>query len=895
MTLPYPAEWEADVVLSDGGTVHVRPIRPDDADRLVALHSRLSSESIYFRFFSPRPVLTDREIERFTTVDYDDRMAMVALLGDDLVAVARYDRWPGRDEAEVAFTVDDVHQGRGIATVLLEHLAAIARQRGIHRFTAETLPQNRKMLGVFRSAGFEASTSFNEGIIDVKLDIEPTEESLAAMREREKQAEARSVARLLNPASVAVIGASHHPGTIGNEVLRNLLSAGFCGTVWPINPHASHVAGVRAYASVIDVPDEVELAVVAVPAEDMARVVEQCARKRVQGLLVISAGFGEAGPAGVDAERDLVETSRRLGMRLIGPASMGVINTAPSVSMHASFAPLGVLPGRVAIAAQSGPLGIAILRLATQLGVGISTFVAIGNRADVSGNDLLQYWEDDDQTDVVLVYTESFGNPRKFSRIARRLSRRKPIVVVKSGLERMAPGAHRGPAVAPGAVEALFLQTGVIRVDSIPELFDVARVLAGQPLPKGRRVAVLTNTRHPGLIAADAAVGSGLVLAELDRHTLAALHEVVPPGSTITNPVDLTHVAEPHHYESALTAILDDPHVDALIAIHAPPLTDRADEVARILAAASSRADDVPIVATFLALPDGRQVLSAGERTVPSFEFPEMAAHALGKVATYAEWRRRPEGEVPELPGIDEERGRLVVEHALGVRPTGTLLPWSAAADLLDAYGIPLAAGRMVTSLEDTVAFAEAVGYPVALKATGLPRVARSEAGGVALDLNDADELTGAYQRMSEALGTAMAEALVQSMAAPGVELLAGLRHVRLFGPVVSFGLGGAFADAIGDTSSAVLPLTAVDVDELLEGSRAGAVLLDADGPVTYDVPALRDLLLRLGRLADDLPEVAEVQLNPVLLSASGAAAVDARIWVAPAALGVPDEVRRLG
>ena len=536
------ARWEGDVVLSDGGTVHVRPVRPSDADALVAMHARLSPESIYFRFFSPKPRLTDKEIERFTTVDFYDRVALVAMLGDDMVAVARFDRWQQEDEAEVAFTVDDAHHGRGIATVMLEHLAAIAREVGLKRFTAEVLPDNRPMLGVFRAAGFEVSTRFSSGIIDVAFDLDPTVHFIESVELREQRAESRSIARLVKPRSVAVIGASDRPGSVGRAVFRALLGGGFDGPVYPVNPTTPHVASVPAFAAVTDIVDDVHLAVITVPAAEVAEVVRQCAAKRVRGVVVIATGFADAGPDGAAAERELVEFARGHGMRLIGPASMGIISTGPTSTMLASFAQAHVRRGRVAMSLQSGPLGIGLLELADRLQLGISSFVSLGNRADVSANDFLNYWDDDLDTGVVLLYTESFGNPRKFGRIARRVSRRKPIVAVKSG---------RGQP-DDVAADALYLQAGVIRVDSVRELFDVGRVLDGQPLPAGRQAAVVANAYSPAILALDALRAAGLEPAALAPATCAAITALAPPEATVGSAVDLTYRAGPELYGEVL-------------------------------------------------------------------------------------------------------------------------------------------------------------------------------------------------------------------------------------------------------------------------------------------------------------------------------------------------------
>jgi acyl-CoA synthetase (NDP forming)/RimJ/RimL family protein N-acetyltransferase len=873
--LDEPSPWAADVVLSDGGTVHVRPIRPDDAERLVGLHGRLSSESIYYRFFSPKPRLTDKEVEKFTTVDMVDRAALVALLGDDIIGVGRYDRWPGKDEAEVAFTVDDAHQGRGISTLLLEHLAAVARHNHITRFTAEVLPDNRAMLTVFRKAGWKVTNEFSGGIVDVAFDIDPTPEYLETMQRRERRSEARSIARLLKPRTVAVVGASDRAGSVGRAVFRNLLAHGFDGRIYPVNKTAPHVASVPAYASVLEVPDDVHLAVLAVPADEVRQVVEECALKRVRGVVVFATGVGDADG---EEQHALAELARRHGMRLVGPASMGIVTTGTDSTLYASFATAPVSPGPVAISLQSGPLGTPMLEVAARLGLGISTLVSLGDKADVSANDFLNYWDEDPDTEVVLLYTESFGNPRKFGRIARRVSRRKPIVAVKSGRR----------TKEDLAAEALYHQAGVIRVDTVQELFDTGRVLAGQPLPAGDRVAVVSNAASPARLALDGLVAADLRPAPLTGDTVAELLAIVPAQTTVGEYVDLTHRAVPADYRAVLTTVLHDHAVDAVLVVYAPPILDALEAVAATIEEVAA-ATDKPVVAVVLGRDDGPLV--PGGR-VSAFTFPEPAAAVLGRVARYAAWRARPEGVEPAFDDVDHDAVDRIVAHALEVRPTGTLLPVRVTADLLAAAGIRCGEARAVTSLEAAVAAAEEIGYPVALKAAGVARLARAESGGVALDVQDADELRGSYERMTAALGPAMAESVVQRMVPAGVETIVTVDSHPAFGPVVAFGLGGAFADAIGDQTNRALPLTDADVADLVAESRASGAMASLGA----DVVAVEELLLRVGLLVEQHPEIDRVRLNPVLVSAAGAWVVDAQVHVHPIADELYDvPVRRLG
>lgn len=880
-----PAAWASDVVLADGATVHVRPIRPDDGDRLRAFHAALSDRSVYYRFFSPKPRLSDREVERFTHIDYHDRVALVAVLGDDLVAVARYDRWPGKDEAEVAFVVADAHQGRGISTLLLEHLAAIARTKGITHFTAEVLPDNRAMLSVFRRAGFEVRNAFVSGIIDVSFAIEPTAAYADTVEAREQRSHSRSISRLTSPRSIAVIGASERPGTVGHELFANLLAGRFDGPVYPINPSAPHVLSVPTYPSVVDVSDDVHLAVVAVPAASVPEVLEQCAAKRVRGVIVVTADFSPSD--GDTSEWEVVALARRNGMRLIGPGSMGMIVTsATGGTIHASFAAVTVRPGRVAISSRSGTLGVAMLEVAHRVGIGISSFVSLGLRGDVSANDMLRYWYDDPATDVVLLYAEDFGNPRRFGRIARRVSRRKPIVAVRASRD----GGSSSEGGLDGAADGLYQQAGLVPVGTVTELMDVGRVLASQPLPAGSAVAVVTNARSPATLAVGGIVGAGLEAARLTPATCAALAARLPADVVVDNPLDLTHRSQPDDYGFALASVLGDDGVHAALAIYAPPIGDGVDAYARAIADAA-RTSGKPVLAVALGRDDG-PLVPEEPTGVPAFTFPEPAVAALGRVVRYARWRTRPEGTEPDFADTDADAARTLVAHALAVRPTGTLLPLAAIQELLGAYRLPFAAAHAVTTQEAAVAAADDLGYPVALRASGLEHLARSESGGVALDLQSAEQVAGAYARMRTALGAAMAEAVVQRMVPGGVEVMIALRIDVAVGPVVSVGLGGAYADAIADRPARSLPITELDARELVESSRASAAL-DVTGA---DRAALEEMVCRVAQLADDVPELSALRLNPVLVAPSGAWAVDAVARVAPVASPPLDElVRRLG
>ena len=807
-------------------------------------------------------------------------MAFVGLIAGEIVGVARYDRQPGRRDAEVAFFTDDSHAGRGLATVLLEYLAAAARDVGVTGFTAEVLPQNRRMLSVFKQAGFAVTSHFADGVIEVELAIEPTEGALAAMDARAASSEARSVARILEPRSVAVIGASRRTGTLGHAVFRRLVEAGFDGPVYPVNPEAGHVGSVRAYPTVLDVPDEVDLAVVVVPASEVPEVVEDCGQKGVRGLVVISAGFAEAGPAGAEEEDRLVDRVRSLGMRMVGPNTMGVINTAPRVRLHASFTEVMPAAGRVGVSSQSGTIGAAVLDELGRHGLGVSTFVAAGNKADVSGNDLLQYWEQDDRTDVVLLYLESFGNPRNFARIARRVSIHTPIVAVKAG--RLAPPDEvldENTAAAEVAVDALLSQTGVIRVETLEQLVDAARVLADQPLPSGRRVAVLSNFWGPAFLAADACIAAGLELATLSDGTVETLAAALRSDARLSNPLELTSEAGPAEYGAAMAALVDDPQVDAVMVLHAPTFPDRTSEVARAVAAAVSTHGATTVVASFLGPHEPGALDGLGR--IPSFVFPEAAAMALGRVARYAKWRRQPAGLVPELDGAADAVGARALAAAALEEHQGPLeLDPVAARALLATHGIDAVEQRLVDGADEALAAAEEIGYPVALKAPGLPRPAKTEAGGVAVDVHGDDELRRAFIRMAELHGDAMRPALVQAMARSGVDVELVVRQHPVFGSVLALGPAGT-----GQLELRIVPLTDVDAERLLEGLPA----LDPEAGA-----GLADLVLRLSALAVAVPELVEARLDPVLVTPAGAVPTDLHLRLQPWTRQSDPLVRRL-
>jgi acetyl coenzyme A synthetase (ADP forming)-like protein len=889
----YPSQYTVDVLLKDGSTVRMRPVKQEDALALHALFERLSPRSLYLRYHRAVREVTEDEVRRFTDVDYEDRFALAATLGEPpderIIAVGLYSR-TAPDRAEVAFTVEDSHQGRGIATQLLDQLAVAARDHGIHTFEADVLGENRSMMDVFRDSGFPVESRIKYGTYHVAFPIEQTEEAAERAAEREAWAAAASVKVFFEPKSVAVIGASRQRGTIGAEVFHNVLRHGYSGTVYPVNPRARSVGGVRAYPSVLDIPDEVDLAIVAVPAEHVLDVADDCARKGVRGLVVISAGFRETGPTGEEREAALLAKTRSYGMRLVGPNCMGVLNARQDISLNGTFSPVFPPAGNVALETQSGALGLALLDYARQLNIGLSTFVSVGNKADVSGNDLIQYWEQDPTTEVILLYLESFGNPRKFARLARRISARKPIVAVKSGRTSAgsrAAASHTGAlATLDVASDALFQQAGVIRVDTLEQLFDVANLLAHQPVPQGRRVGIITNAGGPGILAADACEGQGLHVTPLSNQTVARLREFLPPEAGLGNPVDMIATATAEQYGQALRVLLDDDSIDSVLAIFIPPLVTQAEEVAAAIrdAAVENRAKKT-LVACFMSARGAPPELSGDDYTIPSFAFPEAAALALAKASEHAEWRKRPRGAVVKFD-VDYPRARSIVEEALHATEDDRVwLPAQQSADLLAAYGITSAAMGPARAAAEAAAIAKSIGLPVALKVASRTITHKTDIGGVILDLRtprDVEEAFRTIESRIRELGRAdeMDGVTVQRMVPEGTEAIVGVTQDPLFGPLIMFGLGGTLVELLKDVAFRIHPLTDIDARDIVRSVKGYGLLEGWRGSPPGDVAALEDLLLRVSYLVEEAPEIAEMDLNPVkvLSPGQGCVVVDTRV-----------------
>jgi acetyl coenzyme A synthetase (ADP forming)-like protein len=890
--------YVTDVLLRDGTSLRLRAIRPDDKERLADHFRRLGPESVRHRFLGMRKDLTTQELERFTEPDFDRHVALVGTqegaAGEAIVVVGRYFRLePGADgvaRAEFALAVADGWHGRGAGTVMLEHLSRLASAAGVERFEADVLGDNLPMLRVLAHLGFEVSGRTRQGVVRALFPVRLTEKARRASDARMALASAESVRALLHPRSVALVGASRRPGTIGHALLANLKRDGFAGALYPVNPEAAEIEGVRAYPSVAAIGRPFDLGVVAVPAAKVLSVVEDCARAGARGVVVISAGFAEVSEEGRAEQDRLRALVRAWGLRMVGPNCMGVLNTAEGVSLNATFAPTPAPPGNVGMLSQSGALGLAILDYARDLNIGISTFVSVGNKADVSGNDLLAYWKDDERTDVIALYLESFGNPRRFARLAPEVGRRKPVVAVKSGRSaagsRAASSHSASLACLDVAVDALFEQAGVIRTNTLEELFDVVALLSSQPVPKGPRVGVVTNAGGPGILLADACEAQGLSLPELAPETLATLRAFLPPAAGLKNPVDMIASASAAQYERTIGAVGADANVDAVVVVYVPPLVTTADEIgAAVARGAAAVPADKPILTVFLASKGVPPVLATGPRgKLPSYSFPENAARALSAALRYGRWRDRPQGTVLHLSDEQRARARQVVQRAASA---GEGPVWLAAEDvqeLLALAGIEMARCRTCAPA-DATRVAEELGYPLVAKAIAPGLVHKSDVGGVALGLNSAREVGLAIDGMRERLATAgfrLESVLLQRQVDDGLEALVGVVGDPTFGPLVVCGAGGVQVELLRDVSFRLPPVTDLDAVEMIDRLRARPLFDGYRGSPPADRAALVELLQKLSALVEELPELYELDLNPVKVRrpGEGAIVVDARVRV---------------
>lgn len=828
-----PDPWASSVVLGSGDTAYVRPLTTADKPALAAFHQRQSAESIYRRYFSPKPRLSDSDLEHFTNIDMVDRVALAVESQDQFVAWASYERWPGRNEAEAAFMVDDEFHGHGIATLLLEHLAAIARTNGIERFTAEVLGDNRGMLAVFSKAGWPLKRRFDSGVVDLDWDLATTDEFLDSVERREQRADSRAVTRLLIPKAVALIGASDRPSSVGAALWENLNRAETT-PVYAVNPNRTHVDDAACFNSIDALPDEVSLAVVAVPAPALEATIDACIAKRMRGAIIITDIDG----TDVNIEA-LVSRSRRHGLRLIGPSSMGAAALRPDSQFQAALVNVHLPVGNVAISLQSGSLGGSVLRQARDLGLGLSWFVSLGDKSDISGNDLLQFWEDDDQTKVVAMYTESFGNPAKFARIARRISHRRPIVAVRTG------------AAADGALGgALYQQAGLIEVPTVHALLDTARVLASQPVLRGPSVRIITNSRSPATLAAVALRGAGL------------------DPSVERLPVE----SAPETVHRAIDDAIASADVDGVLVIHTPAVASETDAATANAIDRAGTEVPKPVLAVLLGSADG-PVRPGSD--VPAFSFPEQAAAVLARSYGYGRWLETEREQMPSsITALDPDAALAVIEVATSSHPEGGAFPLdtAASAQLLGAYGINAAVTAEATP-DTAVAVARSIGYPVAVKAARRG-IGRSVKAGIALDLTEDDDVTDSVDQMVEALGDDAEHLLVQAMTAPGFDVRIRCEHDARLGVLVSVGLGGVHADVIDDHSSRLAPVSGASARSMLAETKVAAALAAAG----IGSDTLVDAICRAALLASDQHAIAALDLNPVIVTSAAAVVTDAKI-----------------
>lgn len=883
MTTNPEFDFSADVVLRDGSTIHLRPIRPDDDVRLLDMLHRMSNEALYYRFMSVPKIDRDKA-RQLATIDLDHQRVLVGECAGMIVGTAGYyssERSPER--AEVAFAVADAWRGRGVGTRLLELLADIARRSGIRVFDAYVLGENHRMLEVFRESGFAVARELERGVFHVSLQLDPSPVFAERAAVRSQQAASASMRPFFEPAVVAVVGANRTRGRIGSEILHNLIACGFTGTLVPVHPEATMIEGLPARPRVLDIEPVVDLAIIAVPAARVPAAVDDCIAKGVKAIVVISAGFAETGGPGSVLEAQLVEKIRAAGIRMIGPNCMGIINTDPAFRLNGTFSPVYPPAGQVAFSTQSGALGLAILEYVARRKLGMSTFASIGNKADVSSNDLIQYWANDERTGVILLYLESFGNPRKFSQIARRVGRHKPIVAVKAGRSSAgarAASSHTGArATSDVLTDTLLRQSGVIRTHTLEEMFDVAALLANQPVPRGPRVAIVTNAGGPGILAADACEVNGLQVAPLAAETAAALRMFLPAAASVANPVDMIASASADDYRRTIEIVLADPHVDSLLTIFIPPIVTAAEDVATAIQTASAGSQK-PVLGTFMGV-QGTLPLSK----IPTYTFPESAAVALARVTQYGEWRSRPAAEPPPLPRFNRQAVRAIAAGALSRTPGW--LDTANIGQLLAAAGIEVVESRVARSADEAERIAAEIGFPVVMKGLGPSLLHKTEERAVKLRLDDRAAVRAAFEDLQSRLGTRLDGVLVQQMISGAVEMVVGGLNDPSLGPVIMAGTGGIFVDLLGDTVFRMCPLTEADAVEMIDDLKGRRLLRGYRGAPAADEAAFRLLLLAASQLLDACPEIEEMDLNPVMVLAQGARAADVRIRIGPPRSGI--------
>jgi acetyl coenzyme A synthetase (ADP forming)-like protein len=889
-------EYDSKVILKDGSTILFRPITTDDVDDWLKFYWGLSERTRYLRLHYTPKQMGREEALRFCTVDYVNSFAFVAEAIESgekrMVAVGRYSRMPSETTAEVAFIIEDSYQEKGIGTKMIEWLAMVARKNGIDTFEAFVLPENTMMMAVFQNYGFHMKRENKGDELHITFSLTKTPEVLQKKAERALAATNNSLRRILKPRSVAVIGASNKKGSIGQLAFQSMISGGFTGVVYPVTPTSKSVMAVRSYPSVLDIPDEIDLAIVAVPSTQVLKVADECGRKKVKGLVVISDGFRERGAEGVAREIDLRETAFGYGMRIIGPNCMGLINTDPKVRLNASFALVFPPQGDLGFITQSGALGLGILKYAKNADIGFSSYISVGNRADIAATDMMLYWEKDPLTKVILLYLESFDHPDTFTRVSRRVSATKPILAIKGGSTAAGSRAamsHTGALATPDIVsDALFRQAGIIRVDSIESLFHSAVLLAHQPVPKGKRVAILTNGGGPGTVAADACVRSGLVVPELSAETAEKLKAVILRDIGVSNPLDLTAGVSAQEFEDTLRILAEDPDNDAIMAMYVPPAGLSIDEIEKAIdrVAPDIADNEKPIVACFVGQTESKGKVMSGNRLVPYYLFPEDAAQALANAAKYSAIRKKGAGVVPAFGDIDVGRSREIVDAVMThetVRPVWTRP--DETNGLLASYGVKVAHTEVARDPEEAAAIATRLGYPVVVKLHSFTITHKTDVGGVILNLQTEQEVREAFEtirsRMRErGLEAQMQGVTVQPMVDEGVEAIIGVTQDASLGHVIMFGLGGTYAELLEDTTARLLPITDQDAKEMVGSVKMAKLLTGYRGSAPLDTSSIEELLLRVSALVENVPQITEMDLNPVKVLPSGYRVVDARIAI---------------
>jgi acyl-CoA synthetase (NDP forming)/GNAT superfamily N-acetyltransferase len=881
------ARRAADVLLTDGTVVTIRPVVASDEAALTAMYERSAQESLRLRFFAYSRHAGQQDVARLLRRPSDEHLAVIAVERGAAVGVGCLERSSSPGTAEFALFVDDIHHREGVGTLLLEHLVAAARDAGFLRLRADVLAENSAMLHVLRDLGAKVKQSSSYGSVDVVFPLKEQQTWSQAVERRESLAEHASLARVLAPRSVAVVGAGADPNGIGHRLLANLVEGGFTGDLHAINRSGAAVAGIAGLASLRDLAHPPDLVIIAVPAAFVPQVIDDCAAIGAYSAVIVSDGFAELGAAGQRQQDAVLAKARAAGMRLVGPNCLGVVNAKGSVRLNATFADARPMPGSVGLASQSGGVGLALLDYLTRRRIGLSTFVSMGNKADVSGNDLLMYWERDSATKVCVLYLESFGNARKFARVARRVARTKPIIVVTAG--RTVAGArgvksHTAAAATPDvAIDALFRQAGVMRAGTLGDVMDIVSVITEAPLPAGRRVAIVTNGGGPGALAADASVNAGLTLPELSSRTRAELVRLLPGHAATANPVDITAGGSPHSLAAAAGVLLRSGEVDSVMVVHTSLSGANTDETASTLAVVASETPTKPLLAVFLGRPDVPRPLqrSAAGSRIPCFAFPEAAAAALATVASYAEWRATPDPRPPVLNRIHRHTARTIVAEFLRDHPDGGWLDTDVAASLAASYAISTVTTMRAENPAQAVAAAQRIGLPVVVKAAAGEVLHRTELGGVKLNLQTPDEVTAAVNTIQRACG-AGSPVVVQPMLTAGVETAVGIVNDPTVGPIAMVALGGIATDLLADRSFRLLPSNRAAVREQIRSLRGAPLLFGYRGAPAVDIKALEDLVLRVGQLAIEIPELAELDLNPVLALVGGATAVDIKIRLMP-------------